>query len=64
MGQLYKTLYIFIVFLHLVYGIGDFDYYDAFESRGNEYRGKFIGELATYHHQVRKLTFKYLLKIY
>ena len=49
------TLYIFIVFcLQLVYGIGDFDYYDAFDSKGNEYRGKFIGELATFHHQVCK----------
>jgi len=52
MGQIHNILYIFIVFLHLVYGIGDFDYYDAFDSKGTEYRGKFIGELATYHHQV------------
>ena len=32
--------------------IGGFDYYDAFDSPGNSYKGKYIGELSTFHHQV------------
>ena len=46
------TLNIFILSLQSVYGIGDFDYYDAFDSAGENYRGKYIGDLATFHHQV------------
>ena len=32
--------------------IGVFDYYDSFGETGSHYRGKYIGELSTYHHQV------------
>ena len=41
------------VFVHLVRAqIGGFDYYDNFDSEGERYKGKYIGDLSTFHHQV------------
>ena len=48
----FHNLFIHVISLQLVYGIGDFDYYDAFDSGGDAYRGKYIGDLSTFHHQV------------
>ena len=48
----FHNLFIHVISLQLVYGIGDFDYYDAFDSGGDTYRGKYIGDLSTFHHQV------------
>ena len=50
----FHNLFIHVISLQLVYGIGDFDYYDAFDSGSDAYRGKYIGDLSTFHHQVIK----------
>jgi hypothetical protein len=31
---------------------GTFDYYDSFDSPSQKYKGKYIGDLSTFHHQV------------
>ena len=48
----FHNLFIHVISLQLVYGIGDFDYYDAFDSGSDAYKGKYIGDLSTFHHQV------------
>ena len=50
----FHNLFIHVISLQLVYGIGDFDYYDAFDSGSDAYKGKYIGDLSTFHHQVSK----------
>jgi len=48
----FHNLFIHLISLQLVYAIGDFDYYDAFDSGSDAYKGKYIGDLSTFHHQV------------
>ena len=35
--------------------LGGFDYYDPFDNPTEIYRGKYIGDLSTFHHQVSVL---------
>ena len=50
-----KTMFALVILLwtsSVSAQIGVFDYYDSFGETGSHYRGKYIGELSTYHHQV------------
>ena len=56
--QTKECLFVLLFFLKSIQcQIGGFDYYDAFESGGSSYKGKYIGDLSTFHHQVRILNF-------
>ena len=63
-----KTMFALVILLwtsSVSAQIGVFDYYDSFGETGSHYRGKYIGELSTYHHQVSiYVTFGHLFTIF